>query len=277
MIRPQLFAAFVWPAALWLVGCTFQPGVSFGTLAEATLEARFQPPASRLDSEGRLKTSSGYRIRVDALQLVPRQLDFQSTTGKPGTGGTFDPANPPAGYSLCHGGHCHRDDGALVSYEDIQAELSGGSLSTATVLSLPLTAAFNLVSGTATASLTQGQPARMLERGTWSQASLQFVSLTASGSVEDPSVFDRLGGQSRSWSFTLSPEAVSRKISVRVDREEGDRRIIAATYELDAGLWDDVDFQSLGAGPLVLDQHEATRAQLLSNLAESQLSVNVTP
>ena len=266
-------------SAVGLVSCTLQPGVSFGTLAGATLEARFQPPASRLDAEGRLKTASGYRLRIDALKLVPRQLDFQSTSGKAGTGGSFDPANPPKGYSLCHGGHCHRDDGALISYEEIEAELSGGALSTVTVLSLPVTTPFDLLSGSATASLVQGQAGRQLNRGKWSKSVLQFTTLTASGSVEDPTAFNRLGGQTHSWSLTLSPSAFSQLIDVSIDREHGERIAIASTFTLSETLWDEVDFQTLAATPgvMVLDQHEATQARLNENLAKSQFNVTVTP
>ncbi len=268
-------------AALGLVSCTFQPGVSFGTLSSATLSTRFQPAASRLDAEGRVKTDGGYRIRIDSLRLTARQLDFQSTTGGSGTtggGGSFDPANPPPGYSLCHGGHCHRADGALVSYEDIQTELSGGGATTRTVLSLPVETPFNLLTGAATASLTDCEPGCQLARGTWSQAVLQLTSLTASGSVEDPSAFNRLGGQTRTWSLTLTPEAFSQKVDVTLDRDRGDRVGVAATFALSEKLWDEIDFKTLAATPgtLVLDQDAASRQQLNENLSQSLFTVTVT-
>lgn len=267
------------PAVMLLAGCTFQPGAAFGTLESASLAASFAPPASRLDAEGRIKTDGGYRIRVEALQLVPRQLDFQSTSGAAATGGTFDPAKPPAGYSNCHGGHCHRDDGALVDYEDIEAELAGGSLTTKTVLSLPVETPFNLLSGAATASLSQCEPGCQLDRGTWSKASFQVASLTASGTVEDPSTFDRLGGQVRTWSLTLAPSPFTQKLAVTIDRSQGDRLNLAAQLVLSEKLWDAIDFQTLAAtaGTLVLDQDEATRRQLAENLAQSAFTVNVSP
>jgi hypothetical protein len=49
---------------------------------------------------------------------------------------SFDPANPPPGYSLCHNGHCHSDEGALVDYEAIEAELSGDDATRRTALQL---------------------------------------------------------------------------------------------------------------------------------------------
>jgi hypothetical protein len=272
-------ALAVLASAVGLVSCTFQPGISFGSLAGATLEAHFQPPASRLDADGRVKTDKGYRIRIDGLQLVARQLDFQSTSGSAGSGARFDPANPPPGYSLCHGGHCHRDDGALIDYADIEAELAGGTVTTKTVLSLPVETAFNLLTGSATASLTQCEPGCQLDRGTWSKALLQLTSLTASGSVEDPSTFNRLDGQTRTWSLTLTPEAFSQKVDVTIDRVRGDRLVVTARLALSEKLWDELDFQTLAATPgtLVLDQDEATRKQLAENVSQSVFSVTVTP
>lgn len=265
-------------AAVMLAGCTFQPGTAFGTLEGATLEARFQPKASRLDESGRLITNTGYRLRIDSLRLVPRQLDFQSTSGRAASGGSFDPANPPPGYSLCHGGHCHRDDGALIDYADIEAELSGGSLKTATVLSLPTAVAFNLLGGSEKVALSECKPGCQLDRGTWSKAVLSFSTLTASGSVEDPTTFDRLGGKSRTWSLTLSPEPLSRTIDVSIDRDQGERLSVAAALTLSEELWDKLDFRTLAASPgtIVLEQDSAARAQLTENLAKSRLDVTVT-
>ena len=106
-----------------------------------------------------------------------------------------------------------RDDGAVVDYADIEAELAGGTISTRTMLSLPVETPFELVSGAATASLDQCEPGCELDRGSWNQAKLHVASLTASGTVEDPTAFDRLGGETRSWTLTLSPSAFSRAMS----------------------------------------------------------------
>lgn len=265
--------------AVPLAGCTFQPGVAFGTLTGATLDVRFQPPASRLDELGRLKTDTGYRVTLDMLRLVPRTLDFQTTSGSAGSGGSFDPANPPPGYSLCHGGHCHRDDGALVAYEDIEAELSGGTLKTVTALSLPVKTGFDLIPGpAASASLTDCQPGCELDRGTWSKAVLDLATISASGSVEDPTSFNRLGGQVRPWSFSFSPDAFSQKVDVRIDRDQGERLAVVATFALTEKLFDQIDFQALAnatTSPLVLDASNATPNQLAENLAQSRLAVTV--
>ena len=69
-----------------------------------------------------------------------------------GSGAAFDPAHPPDGYSLCHGGHCHADDGRLVPYDEIEAQLagSGGGAGAPPLLSLG-GASFNLLAPQAVA------------------------------------------------------------------------------------------------------------------------------
>lgn len=276
-----LLALALGASALGLSSCTFQPGVAFGTLTGATLDTRFEPPASRLESDGRLKTDTGYRITVDSLRVSVRQLDFMATSGSPAAASTvvrFDPSNPPPGYTLCHGGHCHRSDGELVPYEVIEAELSGGGAPLKPVLSLPVEKTFDLASGSATTSLSECEPGCQLDRGTWSQVRLLLASVTATGSVEDPTTFNRLGGVRRDWSLTLTPETFTQKVDITIDRAESERLALVASFALTERLWDAIDFKSLAASPgvLVLDAEAGTLAQLTENLAKSSFSVTVT-
>lgn len=83
----------------------------------------FSPPASRLDEQQRLKTANDFRIVVDEVDVVATGVELLAQAG---SAAGFDPSSPPPGYTLCHNGHCHADDGRLVSYEDIAAELAGG-------------------------------------------------------------------------------------------------------------------------------------------------------
>lgn len=109
-------------------GCTFSEGDPFATLGDATLDARLVEARGRAVGDGWQKLSTDYEVRFDSFALDTSKLALQRTVAGSGGGGggTFDPTNPPPRYSNCHNGHCHRDDGALVDYEDIQAELSGG-------------------------------------------------------------------------------------------------------------------------------------------------------
>ncbi|MFP2932804.1 hypothetical protein ACLESO_48200, partial [Pyxidicoccus sp. 3LG] len=130
-MRKQLFLPL-----LLLSGCALEAGEGFAVL-EPTVSAAYAPVPSREAGNGFQQLASDFQVRVDAATLGTSHVELLSagsSGGGGGGGGTFDPANPPPGYSLCHGGHCHRDDGALVDYEDIQAELDGGGGSGATTV-----------------------------------------------------------------------------------------------------------------------------------------------
>lgn len=109
--------------ALTSLTACLDDGLPWGTL-EATMEASFDPSAGRLDDDGRLKTTQNYVVALDELTVA-----FDSFTLILAAGGaaSFDPSNPPEGYSLCHNGHCHADSGELVDYEDIALEMAGAS------------------------------------------------------------------------------------------------------------------------------------------------------
>lgn len=114
--------AVVLGLALGAPGCTFDRGDAFGTL-EATLDAHLAAPADRDLGDGFQKLASDWQVRVVRFDLVVDAVLVEATT-EAAVASAFDPAAPPPGYSLCHGGHCHADDGRLVSYEDIAAELA---------------------------------------------------------------------------------------------------------------------------------------------------------
>lgn len=107
-------------------GCTLEDGHPWG-LVEMDLQASFAP-GDRLNEQGQVRTSKGYLVTVQALEVQIQSASVQLRAGGDASA-TFDPANPPPGYSLCHNGHCHSDSGDLVDYEDIALELAGGSSS----------------------------------------------------------------------------------------------------------------------------------------------------
>lgn len=120
----HLVASIAWLAAASLfAGCTLSSGHPWGSL-DVNADASWTPASVRLDALGRLLTSQDYAIDVDSAVVTFDALEYQLSENENSIM-SFDPANPPAGYSLCHGGHCHNDNGALVSYSDIQNELDG--------------------------------------------------------------------------------------------------------------------------------------------------------
>ncbi len=112
-------------AATALGGCAFEPGLPWGIL-ELDLNARFDPPPDRLTEEGWLMTSLSYGVAIDSLQVGVEWAAVRVATGGGGTA-TFDPADPPEGFTNCHGGHCHAADGSLPTYEQVEAIVLGSA------------------------------------------------------------------------------------------------------------------------------------------------------
>lgn len=110
--------------------CAWQPGQPWGEL-RVRLASQWQVPSDRQLADGRFRTASEYLWKLEEAEVTWHALD--AIVAPEGAALAFDPAKPPAGYSTCHGGHCHADDGRLVDYADIQAELLGGAGGSTTV------------------------------------------------------------------------------------------------------------------------------------------------
>lgn len=171
--------------ALWAAGCALEDGQPWGRLA-LEVEAAWEVPAGRLDDAGRLLTPQDYAVRVDALAI---ELDAASATWAPpgGAASGFDPANPPAGYSLCHNGHCHAADGLLVEYADIAAEQATGGAGATPVAFAVTGPAVSLTPDGAVVTVGLSGEAVPLERGRLTAAEVRVVALRMRGVA-----FDRL-------------------------------------------------------------------------------------
>lgn len=107
-------------AALLATGCAIADGEPWGW-------ATAQVSATGAIVEAGGEPADGVTIEsVDAYANI-RLAETRTSSG--GDGSSFDPASPPPGYTLCHNGHCHAENGDLVPYEDVREALasSGGS------------------------------------------------------------------------------------------------------------------------------------------------------
>lgn len=277
---------------LLLSGCALDAGEGFAVL-EPTVRAGYTPLPSRDVGNGFQQLASDFQVRLDTAALGTSHVELLSaaTSGGGGGGGqTFDPANPPPGYSLCHGGHCHRDDGALVDYEDIQAELNGGGGgSTSTlVAALHVDAELDLLAGQ---TLTpECEPDCELPRGTVSTVHWDVVALRLTGVVRDNRATPRLAGEIP-FRLDLAVEGgedeeaeplveLSGALDVPSDREHKPRVKLALALALSPTLFDGLDWAAGAPGPDgVLDlnapQYESFRKQLLETLAGLEPEVEV--
>lgn len=231
---------------LVLGGCAWEHGQGFAIL-DATVRAAYESLPSREANDGYQRLSSDFQVRVDSGALELSTVELRASAG--GASGSFDPANPPPGYSLCHGGHCHRDDGALIPYEQIAAELGGGGGSR-TVVTLPLLVddPMNLL---APETREMGcLPDCALPRTTVTQSRWGLETLRFEGTVRDSRSTPRFTGERR---FVLNlasndegPVAVfSGEMDLPSDREHPPRTRLALNLVLTAALFDAIDWGAL--------------------------------
>jgi hypothetical protein len=275
--RPATIAA-----AVLLAGCTLAPGTGFSALSAATLAVSFTPGPGRLDASGGMKTDLGYRLTFTKLSLTTDDLVIQSrstTAGGQASTTTFDPAKPPAGYSLCHGGHCHRADGALVDYADIAASLSGGGTTTLQdVLTLPFRSPLRLMVTPQTKVMPLPATGQALDQAAWHRAELRFGKLEASGTVVDATPDGRLGSSgNRSWRLSWTPPALGKAVNVIISRKSPPSFSLLADLQVSDQLFDQIDWEALSTGNPVIslqDQPDVTR-QLTENFAKSALILRI--
>ncbi|MFP2901404.1 hypothetical protein [Corallococcus sp. 4LFB] len=176
------FSSRAWLLPFALVsGCAFDAGEGFAVL-EPSVEAAYTPLSGRNAGDGYQALASDFQLRLDTGTVSLGSIDLLASSGG-GGGTTFDPSSPPPGYTLCHNGHCHSDSGALVDYEDIQAELGGGGSTTVTVANLPVDAELDLLSPAARGLTCE--PACELGRTTLSRGRWSVTGLRMTGSVRD--------------------------------------------------------------------------------------------
>lgn len=242
-------------------GACLDPGAPWGRV-QVGLVVAFDPPAERLDA-GRLKTARDYRVEVERIDLEVAAVTLVTTA----EGVRFDPADPPDGYSLCHNGHCHSEDGRLVPYE----EIAGGGAEGEAIVTLT-GGEVTLASGEAeVAASLSGCPPRgcdiMAPARTGSlELALERVEIT--GRAFDGGAAKRLPAEGVPFAIGLPAVRLVRGLDAAFGPAERLGLVVAARLEVPAHLFDDLDFATLteAAPELVRDQlvEHATMAVDLS-------------
>ena len=233
VIIPLIFSSFS--------GCAFSDGEPWGQ-AEFHLTGSFDF-SERQDEQARLKTTTNYALEIDVLEVTFDSLSLAMRQGERTL--SFDPSEPPVGYSLCHNGHCHSDDGRLVSYEDIAAELAGSGESGFSV-HLPLEGSFvlNSIPSEFTGAWSCSDQCQ-LQRGHLNLVTLQVHSLTIRGRVYDRQEGDyrRLPESGIALSLTIPLNlSFERIIEGVVDRVEPVGVGIHVYFELTNKLFDSINW-----------------------------------
>jgi hypothetical protein len=248
-----------------LAACAWGAGEPFATLS-ARIEARLEVPDGRDLGDGWQMLASNYQIAIDTLALDTGGVALNDA----GAGGVFDPANPPPGYSLCHNGHCHAEDGSLVPYEEIAAGLGGGGL--VTVVTLPV-GALDLGEGVARALACT--PSCDLPLARIAVAELDVLRVRASGRVRDGRTPGRI--EERAWSLDLAfpadaPLVLSTPLSLPADREHAPDVALALDLTVTSRIFDGVAWAAIADPDLAVEQDAGARAAVTAALGEVALA-----
>lgn len=256
--------------ALALVpGCVWGDGEPFGTV-EVELDARWREDPSRGGAWQKL--ASDFEVEVTAASATLGALALIDA----GTAAlNFDPANPPPGYSNCHNGHCHADDGRLVSYEEIAAEVGGGGGPSA-VLALPVGARPLLPGGGG--ALACGDDPCDLPRARIRRVELPVLRLELAGRVRDTRQPPRIDGEV-AWTLALDraddAAPATAAVELPVDRAHEPDIALAVGFRPTAALLDGVGFERAGTGPFAIEADAASVTAIHAELDELTLDATV--
>lgn len=249
--RSMLAAAL----ALGLASCADEPGIGWGAL-DLTLRARWQVPEDRRADDDAVALAGGWLVEIDDVALTVAAVRLQ-TGGADGAGaaGDFDPANPPPGYSLCHGGHCHADDGRLVSYEEIAAAMAGSAAGDRSNLARFAGRRLDALGAGGRAACSEGC---LLTAAVPSHLVLELASLQIKGRVRDTRALPRLAG---SPAFSVNIPLTGLHLEQPLawpSRPDGTAPTwhIAASLTLGPELLDAVDWAAAAGEPLAPDDED---------------------
>ncbi|WP_224361820.1 hypothetical protein [Hyalangium versicolor] len=263
-------------------GCAWEAGEGFAVL-EPSVRAEYTPISSRDAGNGYQRLSSDYQVRLTTAQARLERIELLGSASASGPS-TFDPANPPPGYTICHNGHCDREDGALVPYDEVEAELSGGGATASTVASLPVGDVDLLAPETRTPAC---EPDCELPRTNLSRAKWTVTSLRLEGTVRDGRATPRFSGERpfRLELTTSGPHAdpvavLTGALDVPSDREHDPRVLLALGLQLTPAVFDPLDWAAATPDPngtvdLSSPANDAVRAELLESLSEQSPQTEV--
>lgn len=274
-----------------IVGCAFGDGTAF-TEVTMELEASFAAmtgTTSRLTDDGWLKTSQSFGLKLQTAELQVRNIKVSGSAGgaasaSSGSDCTLDPADPPAGCTLCHGGHCHCGD-ELVDYETLAAQVCGGGNSSSDVTLATVQGAENIPLKGAAESISLGDcsPSCDLAAGQLTRSSVAFGTLKINGELKDLSVAERLGGETLSFSvdYDLAGAAIAADFEPAfvLNRDAPASATIEFRLVITEKLFDDLAFEEAeqidSAISISSSSNSALADNIVKNMSASIADLNI--
>jgi hypothetical protein len=256
-------------------GCAWEAGEGFAVL-QPTLRAEYTSIASRDAGNGYQRLSSDFQVRLTTARVRLERIEL---LGRSSGGGPtrFDPANPPPGYTICHNGHCDREDGALIPYDEVEAGLSGGGAAASTIATLAVGELDLLAPET---RALECQPDCELPRTGLSTGKWSLTALRLQGTVRDGRASPRITGE-QPFRLELTPSGAQAQpvavltgtLDIPSDREHAPRVLLDLGLSLTPAVFDPVDWAAAmpdqdGMVDLSTTDNEAVRTQLLKSLGE---------
>jgi len=223
-------------------------------------------------TNGDWRTNRDYGVRIEKLELEIEAIEIQEMiSGASSTSIPFDPSQPPAGYSLCHNGHCHRSDGALISYEEIQRGTVGAE-QWQTRLNIGMGTTIQLSTDRASnRQISACEPHCELSEATWGRAIARLKTLRGEGTIVDLSAQKRLPSP-LAWKMELPLTGQSIPLDLTISRRNPPQLKLQIALNPPGDLWDEIEWGSITpTDAQQLENVKDVKEQWLSAIARSPL------
>jgi hypothetical protein len=263
-------------------GCALDVGEGFAVI-QPSLRAAYTSPTERDVGGGYQRLPAEFEVRVTTAKMHLERIALLGSAGDRAPA-TFDPANPPPGYTVCHNGHCDREDGSEATYEEVEAELAGGGGAASTVATLPV-GEVDLLAPETLALECQPDcelPSTTVISGKWTVTALQLE-----GTVRDSLTPPRFAGE-RPFRLELSPSGdhgdddhdheepvavLTGGLEIPSDRAHAPQVVLDLALEMNSEIFDHVDWAAATTEPdgsVDLNHEDNTEmlTELLEKLAE---------
>ena len=245
-------------------GCALGDGEGFGRLEPGRVEVGLEIGPAREVSYDALVTDLGYQVELSECSLELDRFELQTLLAA-GSGNTrFDPANPPAGWTLCHGGHCHAEDGSLESYEEVQAKLAGGTARWEAVATAKLDRTFDLLEPDVH-SLRNYEPQPELPRVVLGRAAVFGKTFRCRGQVRAGDAEPR----ALALDLSLAAEPMSVPLDESISRDGPETLTPAVRIRVGGSLFDEIDFAAIEGAPIRIDDGSEAAALTVERLVEA--------
>jgi hypothetical protein len=246
-------------APLLVTSCTLQAGAGFATITPGTLEVAFEPGRARDLGNSVFLTDQGYRVRLEVARLHGMDLALLELREEAGDG-ALESADPPGEHVLCHGDHCHGDEGGLAHGEEVEAMHARGGARFSPLVTLPLDRELDLLAG-ARVALDDPMPSAELPRANIDRIEVRVTGLVLRGEIEGGALVEPAALE---VDLAIAEPLVG-TLSAHIDRDGPEEIALDVELHFDATMLDEIDLASLVDDGLVVIDAGSQHAEALTD------------